>query len=88
MASKTEVVVSNHDFEEGTSQEGSPSAANPELGSSRMLLFWAGSAWAVPRPPANGSIVCLEEPDTFRAPLLIEVLECPTKEGLITLGPA
>jgi hypothetical protein len=30
---KIEVVVFNHDFEEGTSQEGSPSAANPVLGS-------------------------------------------------------
>jgi hypothetical protein len=32
MADKTEVVVFNHDFEDATSQEGCPSAANPELG--------------------------------------------------------
>jgi hypothetical protein len=31
MASKAEVVVFNHDFEERSSQDGSPSAANPEL---------------------------------------------------------
>jgi len=36
MAGKTEVVVFNHGFEEGTSQDGSPTAANPELDSPRF----------------------------------------------------
>ena len=31
MASKTEVVVFNHDFEGESSQVGGPTAANPEL---------------------------------------------------------
>jgi hypothetical protein len=33
MAGKTEVVVFTHDFEEGSSKAGGPSAANPELAS-------------------------------------------------------
>jgi hypothetical protein len=34
MVGKTEVVVFNRGFEDTTLQDGSPSAANPELGSS------------------------------------------------------
>jgi hypothetical protein len=42
MAGKTEVVVLNHDFEEATSQDGSPAAANPELASKPVIT--GGSA--------------------------------------------
>jgi hypothetical protein len=59
MAGKTEVVVFNHDFERQTSQEGSPSAANPELDRGRHGLTSRASQSAMTTDAMSAGLASL-----------------------------